>query len=165
LAEVLEFSPVPVVAAGGIVNGSQIAGVLTQGAKGVWVGTRFIGSKESSVGAHYKESLVEAGYDSTVRSLLFDGLYVRMIKNRFTEVWEGHAEEIQPYPNQRIIMGPARFAAAAADLKDHQALPAGQGASLIRDLPPAGEVLQRLVQETVDALKRSQGSIEWSIGV
>jgi len=163
LAEVLEFSPVPVVAAGGIVNGSQIAGVLTQGAKGVWIGTRFIATQESSVGANYKQSLVDAGYDSTVRSLLFDGLYVRMIKNRFTEVWEGHSGEIQPYPAQRIIVGPARFAAAEADLKDHQPLPAGQGSSLIRDLPPAAEVLHRLVNETVDALNKSRRRIECSV--
>ncbi|WP_439687774.1 nitronate monooxygenase [Cupriavidus oxalaticus] len=160
LAEVLEFSTVPVVAAGGIVNGAQIAGVLTQGAQGVWVGTRFIGSQESSVGPNYKQALVDAENDSTIRSLLFDGLYVRQLKNRFTEVWEGHEDELQPYPIQRIVVAPARFAAAAADLKDHQALPAGQGSGLIRDLPPAGELLHRLVDETVSALKQSRSRIE-----
>ena len=162
LAEVLEFSTVPVVAAGGIVHGSQIAGVLTQGAQGVWVGTRFIGTQESSVGQNYKQSLVEAKYDSTIRSLLLDGLYVRQLKNRFTEVWDGHEDEIQPYPIQRVAVAPLRFAAAAADLKDHQALPAGQGSSLIRDLPPAGDVLHRLVDETVSTLRKSRGGIEFS---
>lgn len=156
LAEVLEFSTVPVVAAGGLVNGAQIAGVLTQGAQGVWVGTRFIGSKEASVGANYKQALIEAEGDCTVRSLLFDGLYVRQLKNRFTEVWEGREDEIQPYPIQRIIVAPLRFAAAEADLKDLQALPAGQGSSLIRDLPGAGELVHRLVDETVATLKSSR---------
>jgi len=155
LAEVLEFATVPVVAAGGIVNGSQIAGVLTQGAQGVWVGTRFIGSQEASVGANYKQSIVDAGYDQTIRSLLFDGLYVRQLRNRFTEVWEGHENELLPYPAQRLAVAPLRFAAAAADMKDLQALPAGQGSSLIRDLPPAGELLLRLVDETVAALRQS----------
>jgi NAD(P)H-dependent flavin oxidoreductase YrpB (nitropropane dioxygenase family) len=163
LAEVLEFSTVPVVAAGGIVNGSQIAGVLTQGAQGVWVGTRFIGSQESSVGPNYKQALVESENDSTIRSLLFDGLYVRQLQNRFTEVWEGHEDELQPYPIQRIVVAPSRFAAAAADLKDHQALPAGQGSGLIRDLPPAGELLHRLVDETVEALSEAQQRVQFRL--
>ncbi|MDR5655547.1 NAD(P)H-dependent flavin oxidoreductase, partial [Ruixingdingia sedimenti] len=152
LAEVLEFATVPVVAAGGIVHGGQIAAVLTMGAQGVWVGTRFIATPESSVGPNYKQSIVEADYDRTVRSLLFDGLYVRQIRNRFTEVWEGHEAEMLPYPLQRIAQGPTRFAAAAADLKHHQALPAGQGSSVIRDVIPAKEVLDRLVNETVETL-------------
>ncbi|MGC4250105.1 MAG: nitronate monooxygenase [Sphingobium sp.] len=162
LAEVLEFATVPVVAAGGIVNGAQIAGVLTQGAQGVWVGTRFIGTEESSVGPNYKQSIVEAGYDSTIRSLLFDGLYVRQIKNRFTEVWDGKENELLPYPLQRVAVAPSRFAAAAADMKDHQALPAGQGSSLIRDLPPAGDVLRRLVEETVTTLGTARDRFQFS---
>lgn len=156
LAEVLEFATVPVVAAGGIVNGAQIAAVLTLGAQGVWMGTRFIGTQESSVGPNYKQSILDAGYDQTIRSLLFDGLYVRQLRNRFTEVWEGHEDEMLPYPLQRLAYAPVRFAAAAADLKDHQALPAGQGSSLIRDLPPAGDLLHRLVDEAVAALDQAR---------
>lgn len=161
LAEVLEFATVPVVAAGGIVNGAQIAGLLTAGAQGVWVGTRFIATPESSVGPNYKQSIVEADYDQTIRSLLFDGLYVRQIKNRYTEVWEGHEDEMLPYPLQRKAQGPVRFAAAAADLKDHQALPAGQGSSVIRDILPAGAVLERLVEETVAQLSSLQNRVQF----
>jgi NAD(P)H-dependent flavin oxidoreductase YrpB (nitropropane dioxygenase family) len=145
-----------VVAAGGIVNGAQIAGVLTQGAQGVWVGTRFIATHEATVGPNYKQSIVEAGYDQTIRSLLFDGLYVRQLKNRYTEVWEGHEQEILPYPAQRVAIGPVRFAAVEADMKDHQPLPAGQGSSLIKDVRPAGDVLRRLADETVAALLASR---------
>lgn len=160
LAEVLEFATVPVVAAGGLVNGAQIAGVLTQGAQGVWVGTRFIGTREASVGPNYKQSIVDAGYDQTIRSLLFDGLYVRQLKNRFTDVWEGHEDEILPYPAQRLAVASVRFAAAEADLKEHQPLPAGQGSSMIRDVLPASEVLQRLVRETVAVLRQVPGRVQ-----
>ena len=161
LAEVLEFATVPVIAAGGLVTGAQIAAVLTMGAQGAWVGTRFISTPESSVGPNYKQSIIDASYDQTIRSLLFDGLYVRQIRNRFTDVWEGKEAEMLPYPLQRIAQSPTRFAAAAADLKDHQALPAGQGASLIRDLQPAGEVLGRLVEETVAALGAAQARLQF----
>jgi hypothetical protein len=46
----------------------------------------------------------DAGYDQTVRSLALDGLYVRQLKNRFTEVWEGHEDEMLPYPAQRLAV-------------------------------------------------------------
>jgi NAD(P)H-dependent flavin oxidoreductase YrpB (nitropropane dioxygenase family) len=160
LAEVLEFATVPVVAAGGIVNGAQIAGVLTQGAQGVWVGTRFIATPESSVGPNYKQSIIDAGYGQTVRSLALDGLYVRQLKNRFTEVWEGHEDEMLPYPAQRLAVAQVRFAAAEADLKDQQPLPAGQGSSVIHDVVAAADVLHRLVDETVAALRNSRQRIQ-----
>jgi NAD(P)H-dependent flavin oxidoreductase YrpB (nitropropane dioxygenase family) len=160
LAEVLEFSTVPVAAAGGIVNGAQIAGLLTHGAQGVWVGTRFIGTHEASVGDNYKQAILDAGYDGTVRSLPFDGLSVRMLRNRFTDVWEGHEHEILPYPLQRVAVGPLRFAAAAADLRDYQAMPAGQGSSMVRDILPAGELVQRLVKEAIAALRASRERVQ-----
>ncbi|MFT4199254.1 NAD(P)H-dependent flavin oxidoreductase [Gordonia sp. (in: high G+C Gram-positive bacteria)] len=162
LQEVLDFSTVPVVAAGGLVTGAQIAAVLTQGAVGAWVGTRFINTDESSVGRNYKESIVEADHDTTIRSLIFDGLYVRQLQNRFTDVWAGREDQLLGYPRQRVAISPVRFAAAAADLKDQQALPAGQGSGLIRDISPAGEVLDRLVAETVTALDEAKKRFEYS---
>ncbi|MFC9761758.1 NAD(P)H-dependent flavin oxidoreductase [Rhodococcus jostii] len=162
LSEVLEFATVPVVAAGGLVTGAQIAGVLTQGAQGAWIGTRFINTEESSVGPNYKQSIVEADHDTTIRSLLFDGLYVRQLQNRFTDVWQGREDQLLGYPKQRVAIGPVRFAAAEADLKNQQALPAGQGSGLIRDVLPAGQVLERLVRETAEALDASSGRIKYS---
>lgn len=153
LAEVLEFSTVPVIAAGGLVKGSQIAGCLTMGAQGVWVGTRFLASEESGSEAVFKEAVVEAEYDSTLRSLLFDGLYVRMLRNRFTEVWVGHEDELSPYPVQRVLTMPFKYAAMKANLKSHMSLPSGAGAGMINDLPGAAEILHRLVEETVEALQ------------
>jgi NAD(P)H-dependent flavin oxidoreductase YrpB (nitropropane dioxygenase family) len=153
LAEVLEFATVPVVAAGGLVKGSQIAACLTMGAQGAWVGTRFLASKESGSEDVFKDAVVEAEYDSTLRSLLFDGLHVRMLRNRFTEVWEGHEDELSPYPVQRVLTMPFKYAAMRAHLKSHMSLPAGAGSGMITDLPGAAEVLERLVEETVDALR------------
>ncbi|QKT08784.1 nitronate monooxygenase [Gordonia sp. X0973] len=162
LQEVLDFATIPVVAAGGLVTGAQIAGVLTQGAQGAWIGTRFINTEESSVGRNYKESIVEADHDTTVRELIFDGLYVRQLQNRFTEVWKGRMDQLLGYPRQRVAISPVRFAAAAADLKDQQALPAGQGSGLIRDISPAADVLERLVEETVAALEAAKKRVEYS---
>jgi NAD(P)H-dependent flavin oxidoreductase YrpB (nitropropane dioxygenase family) len=161
LAEVLEFSTVPVIAAGGLVKGSQIAACLTAGAQGAWVGTRFLASAESGSEDEFKEAVVESEYDSTLRSLLFDGLHVRMLRNRFTEVWEGHDDELSPYPVQRVLTMPFKYAAMKAGLKSHMSLPSGAGAGMITDLPGAAEILERLVEETVDALRTVSKNVEF----
>lgn len=159
LAEVLDFSAVPVVAAGGIVNGAQIAGILTQGAQGVWIGTRFLATEESVAESNFKAAVVEADHDTTLRSPIFDGLHVRQLRNRFTDAWDGHWDELQPYPIQRVLTAPIRFAAARHDLKDYMNLAAGQGSGLIRDIPPAGALVSRLVAETVAALQQARTRI------
>ncbi|MBN9742713.1 nitronate monooxygenase [Amycolatopsis sp. A1MSW2902] len=153
LAEVLEFATVPVVAAGGLVKGAQIAACLTMGAQGAWVGTRFLASKESGSEDVFKQAVVESEYDSTLRSLLFDGLHVRMLRNRFTEVWEGHEDELSPYPVQRVLTMPFKYAAMKANLKTHMSLPSGAGAGMINDVPGAADILNRLAEETVEALQ------------
>ncbi len=162
LAEVLEFATVPVVAAGGLVKGAQIAACLTMGAQGAWVGTRFLASRESGSEDVFKEAVVEAGYDTTLRSQLFDGLHVRMLRNRFTEVWDGHEDELSPYPVQRVLTMPLKYAAMRANLKSHMSLPAGAGSGMINDLPGAADVLARLVEETVEALRGVAKTVQYS---
>jgi NAD(P)H-dependent flavin oxidoreductase YrpB (nitropropane dioxygenase family) len=139
--------------AGGLAKGAQIAACLTMGAQGAWVGTRFLASRESGSEDVFKEAVVEAGYDTTLRSQLFDGLHVRMLRNRFTEVWDGHEDELSSFPVQRVLTMPFKYAAARATLKSHMSLPAGAGSGMINDLPGAAEVLGRLVAETVEALR------------
>jgi len=89
LSEVLEFVTVPLVAAGGIATGRQIAAALVGDAQGVWVGTRFLATAESGSEEKFKEAVIEAGDDTTIRSMLFDGLPVRQLRNRFTDIWDG----------------------------------------------------------------------------
>lgn len=162
LAEVLDFSSVPVIAAGGLANGAQIAGCLVQGAQGAWVGTRFLVSKESRAEDDFKQAIIEADHDMTLRSPIFDGLHVRQLRNRFTDVWNGRWNELQPYPIQRLLTSPIKWAAHRANLKDYMNLACGQGSGLIRDLPGAAEVLDRLVEETVAAMEAAQNRIQFS---
>lgn len=162
LAEVLEFATVPVIAAGGITNGAQIAGYLTAGAEGVWIGTRFLVTKEGGSEAAFKKALVEAGPGSTVHTPIFDGLHVRSLRNRFISAWDGKENEYQGYPVQRRLMIPIRDAAARAEQADYMNLACGQGVSLINDIPGAGELVHRLVDETVRALEASAKRISYS---
>jgi len=153
LAEVLSFSTVPVVAAGGIATGRQIAGCLVQGASGVWMGTRFVATQESRAVGNHKTAIVEAGNDATLRSGIFDGLPMRQLRNRFTDAWDGHYNELSSYPLQRVLMANIRYTADQHNIKSHMNLPAGQGAGLVNDIPSAAEVLEQLVDETVQTLE------------
>lgn len=159
LTEVLEFADVPVVAAGGISKGSQIAALLVAGASGVWVGTRFVATKESRAEEEFKQKIVDAEPDGTIRSLLCDGLWHRQLRNRATEVWDGREDEILPYPQQRVANAPVRRAAHRNHLGEYMTLGAGQGSSMVRDIPSAAEVLERLAQETLETLRSAASAL------
>ncbi len=149
----------PVIAAGGISNGAQILGCLATGAEAVWMGTRFLPTKESSADDELKESVLEAeGADATVRSALVDGLPIRMIRNRFTDVWEDKEDEILDFPEQMVVSTTIMNAANEADLKkEYGLLPAGQGSALIEDTgeyQSAVDVVEGLVAQTEVAYDR-----------
>ena len=80
--------PVQVVAAGGISNGETLAASLMMGAAGVWIGTRFVLSEESNASKAHKESVKTAGFDDTIRTIIFSGRPLRVRNNPYIEDWE-----------------------------------------------------------------------------
>lgn len=84
----LTGQPVQVVAAGGIHNGALLAASLMMGASAVWVGTRFVLSEEAGAPEAHKEAVRTAGFDDTVRTLIFTGRPLRVRKNPYIENWE-----------------------------------------------------------------------------
>ncbi|MBI2861380.1 MAG: nitronate monooxygenase, partial [Chloroflexi bacterium] len=111
----VNVSNIPIIAAGGIVHGHQIAAVLALGAIGVWVGTRFIPCPESSAAEWHKQAVLDAGEDGTIYTKVYDGLGHRHIKSRFDELWQGHEHEILDFPDQHALMGPIYHAAREHD--------------------------------------------------
>jgi nitronate monooxygenase len=75
----------PVIAAGGIANGSGVVAALALGATGALLGTRFVATRESQAADVYKSALVDRDSDSTVVTDAFTGLYARVLRNTFTE--------------------------------------------------------------------------------
>ena len=73
----LTGQPAIVVAAGGIYDGRGLAGALAQGAQAVWVGTRFVASKEAGCSQLHKNDVVSATYDDTIRTLVVSGRPLR----------------------------------------------------------------------------------------
>ena len=150
---------VPVVAAGGLFDGRGLAAALTLGADGIWVGTRFIATPEAYGTPGYKDRLLAMAEDDTVVTKGFTGKTCRVARNSYTQYWEEHLDEIQPFPAQfiRSMNEGANHLGAGPDTEvdpDREFWPAGQGVGAIDELVPAGELVRRFVAEAEAVLDR-----------
>lgn len=89
----LTGQPVQTVAAGGIYNGQTVAAALMMGASAVWVGTRFILTDEAGAPESHKEAVRTAGFDDTIRTIIFTGRPLRVRKNPYIEHWETERQD------------------------------------------------------------------------
>jgi nitronate monooxygenase len=144
---------VPVVAAGGIGDGRGLAAMLMLGASGVLLGTRFYASQECDGAEEAKQRICAATSGSTVRGIVFDlsrnnvwpaPFTGRCLVNDHSRRWSGREVELL----QNVTAVAADYAAAkAAGNFDVAAVIAGEAVGLIHDIPPAGEIVERIVSE------------------
>ncbi len=151
---------VPVVAAGGIVDGRGLAAALALGADGVWVGTRFIATPEAQAVSGYKDTLLQLAEDGTTISRGYTGKTCRVVANDYTRYWEQHPDELQPFPMQflRSMEDGVNHLGRDADEPgidpSREFFPAGQGVGAIDELVPAGELVRRFVAEAEAVVDR-----------
>ena len=152
---VVDAVDAPVVASGGITDGRGLVAALALGASGVWMGTRFIVTEEARAHVNYKSKIVEIGDEDTVVTRCHSGKPNRMIRNAFTESWEGRESEILPFPQQMMQVGlPASVAGRLKGDVENGVLPAGQGSVLIHQIKPAGQVVADIMAEARAILER-----------
>jgi enoyl-[acyl-carrier protein] reductase II len=151
---------VPVVAAGGIVDGRGLAAALALGADGVWVGTRFIATPEARGVPGYKETLLRSHEDDTVVTKAYTGKTCRVIANSYTQEYEDGARAIQRFPAQVLqsIQDGANHlggdeATPGID-PGREFFPAGQGVGSIDALVPAGDLVRQIVDEAEAVLAK-----------
>lgn len=154
------IAPTPVAAAGGIADGRGLAAALVLGAAGALVGTRFYASKEALGHAAAKARLVDGAGDATLRTTIFDLVRKvdwperftgRALENRLSERWHGREADLQAH----LAEEGERYAAAAAVGDVSTAVVwASEAVDLIRDLPPAAEIVERMMSEAGAALER-----------
>ena len=156
---------VPVAAAGGIGDGRGLAAMMTLGASGVLLGTRFYASQECDGAEAAKQRICAASSGNSVRSIIFDlsrnnvwpaPFNGRCLINDHARRWIGR--EVELLQNVREVA--AEYAAAkAAGNFDIAAVIAGEAVGLIHDIPPAAEIVDRIVTEAEQILgKRSNSS-------
>ena len=131
---------VPVVAAGGIMDGRGVAAALALGAAAAQMGSAFLLANDSAVSPTWRRAIEEAPDDATALTRAFSGRYARGIENEFMRAMQG--EEVPPYPIQNRLTQPLRAAAARADDPSVMSLWAGQAIKLARP-GEAGDLVQR----------------------
>jgi NAD(P)H-dependent flavin oxidoreductase YrpB (nitropropane dioxygenase family) len=167
-----KFGPVQVVAAGGIYDGRGLAAALAWGATGVWVGTRFVCAKEAGAPQRHQEAIVKAGFHDTIRTLIFTGRPLRVLKNDYIMSWENkRLDEMKDLLTRGVLPYTADVEArqrqggeiTAEDMKlmmESRPLLMGQAAGAIRDVKPAVQIVNEMVNGAIDALRTSQALIQ-----
>lgn len=155
--QVVDAVSIPVLAAGGIMDGRGIAAALALGAGGAWLGTAFIAAPESQASELYRDALVETAVEGTVVTRAFSGRHARMLRSALVDRIERSGLEPAPFPLQLSMTRPLQQAAAAAGDTELMFLLAGQGAALARTLP-AAQLVDVLVTETDAAIARLAGT-------
>lgn len=156
--QVVDAVSVPVLAAGGIADGRGLVAALALGASGVWMGTRFIVTDEALAHVNYKNKIAEINEEGTVITRCHSGKPCRLIRNAFTDSWEGREHEILPFPMQTIKVGREAAMKARYDGRvEEGGLPAGQVSGLISSIKPAGAVVSDIMAEAASVLEEGLG--------
>ncbi|HEY8331869.1 MAG TPA: nitronate monooxygenase, partial [Pseudomonas sp.] len=140
---------IPVVAAGGIMDGRGIAASLLLGAQAAQLGTAFLCCPESGIPALWKEQILAARDDSTRLTRAFSGRFARGIANDFMRRLAAEEDQVPAYPVQNALTGDIRQAATRQGRSEYLSLWAGQGAAMARPLPAAA-LVQVLMTELAD---------------
>ncbi len=149
-------APLPVLAAGGIGSGRQMAAAMVMGAAGVWTGTLWLTVEEADIPPRQMQTYLEATSRDTVRSRSFTGKPCRLLKNDWTDAWEtpGTPEPL-PMPLQMMVAIEAvsRGHAYPEQAVDVNFNPAGQVIGRATTVKKARDVILGLVDEYIDAIQ------------
>jgi NAD(P)H-dependent flavin oxidoreductase YrpB (nitropropane dioxygenase family) len=150
-------APLPVLAAGGIGDGRQVAAALAMGAQGAWTGSLWLTVEEADVPPAQMQTYIDATSHDTVRSRSFTGKPCRMLRNDWTDAWESDdSPGTLPMPLQMMVALDAvqrghRYPEAAKDVNFN---PVGQVVGQMNRVERTAEVVARMVSEYVDACER-----------
>lgn len=153
----------PVLAAGGIGSGRQVAAALALGAEGVWMGSYWLGSKEYQMepkqeGKGYsivKEKVFAATSSDTVRSKTISGKYARMLRTPWTEAWEAKGSPgTLPMPLQGLLVAEAEARIRYHQNRDCLGTPIGQIVGRMNSEKPVATLIEEIVEEYKQVIAR-----------
>ncbi len=155
----------PVLAAGGIGTGRQVAAALALGASGVWMGSAFLTAAEYDLGhrkpsgvSTIQEAMLRATSSDTVRRRIYTGKPARLLKTKWTEAWEApEAPEPLPMPLQNILVSEAHQRMNESDNPDTVSMPVGQIVGRMNEIRPVADIIAELVDGFEEASKRLDG--------
>jgi len=160
--------PVAVVAAGGIYDGRGLAMALALGAQGVWVGTRFVASKEAGAPPRHQQAVLECGYHDTVRTVIYTGRPMRVRRNAYNADWEDNrAGEIKtltaagklPIMDDLSKQVEEGKEFSTKERMELMPLLMGKVAGAITEVLPAAVIMADMVDGAADVLRGAAGAI------
>jgi NAD(P)H-dependent flavin oxidoreductase YrpB (nitropropane dioxygenase family) len=160
-------APLPVLAAGGIGNGRQLAAGMVLGADGAWCGSVWLTTEEAETPPEVKEKFLHAGPGDTVRSRSITGKPARMLRTAWTDEWERtDGPGPLPMPIQPLLVGPALariYRGAATEGSGANQLATyfvGQVVGSMNAVKPAKRVVFEMIEEFIEAVERLDGLVQ-----
>lgn len=156
----------PVLAAGGIVTGRQMAAAMAMGASGAWCGSVWLTTAEGEPSQVVKDKMLTATSSDTVRSRSRTGKTSRQLKSAWTEAWEAQGPSPLPMPFQSLISEPALARIEKLAQGGHQGAAelatywVGQGVGLMNQMTSAAEVVQEFKRDYLEAAERLMATLE-----
>jgi NAD(P)H-dependent flavin oxidoreductase YrpB (nitropropane dioxygenase family) len=156
--EVVEtVTPVPVLAAGGVGSGRQIAAALALGAEGVWAGTIWLGTSESELTPELRQKYIEARSQDAIQQKFTTGKPLRSLRSKWTEAWSAPgAPEPLPLASQKLLVAPALKQIQAANAVDYTSYSAGQVVGRIKKEQSVRDLMEQLKAEFAEAVQGLQ---------
>ena len=161
------YGEIPVLAAGGIATGRQMAAVMAMGAHGAWTGSVWLTTAEAETAPAVKEKFLAANSRQTVRSKSRTGKYTRQLRSAWTDAW--HAEEAPeplPMPLQGMVSEPALTKisnladAGHAGARQLTTYFVGQAVGLMNHVQSARQVVYQFMEDFAEASERLSGLLE-----
>ncbi len=156
---------VPILAAGGIVTGGQMAACMAMGAAGAWTGSVWLTTAEAETNPVVKEKMLAASSRDTVRSRSRTGKHSRQLRSPWTDAWEKEGPTPLPMPLQSLVSEPALAKVDKLSQGGHEGAKelatywVGQGVGLMNQSMSAGAVVQEFKEDFIRAYERLNTSV------
>ncbi|HLI66403.1 MAG TPA: nitronate monooxygenase [Caulobacteraceae bacterium] len=165
---VRKIRDVPVLAAGGIMTGEQMAACMAMGAAGVWTGSVWLATVESETSEIFRQKMIEAGSRDAVRVRTRTGKPARQLRSAWTEAWDRSPDSPGPLPMPLMTLvseNALRSVNRAAEAGNEKAREmvtyfVGQGVGLIDSVRSAGQVVQEFKEEFLEAVEHMNALLE-----
>lgn len=144
IPQVVDHVTIPVIAAGGIMDGRGLVAAFALGAKAVQMGTAFLTTKESGAHNVHKEEILQRKEDETILTRSFSGKYARGIKNEFIQRMKEHEDSFPQFPIQNTLTQLIRKAASKENDKECMSLWSGQSPRIAKK-----QTVQQLMEHTI----------------
>ncbi|MCE4071516.1 MULTISPECIES: nitronate monooxygenase [Pseudomonas] len=151
-------APIPVLAAGGIGRGRQMAAALALGAEGVWCGSIWLGTDKSDLSPDMKARMFSARAEDAIQSRSLTGKPCRMLRSKYSDAWEQPgAPKALPMPLQTIATQGARMRIERSRATEYMSYPVGQIVGDMHEESTVREVVYTILEEFIEATERLGG--------